>query len=111
MVFASNADRNGACVDESGSLAVGNAGSNQFADLGVLATTEGSQITGLCAEHFDWAPRLDDPRFLLACERPTERPGMAAALESLLMLVGFADDTGRTGLVTIRDFLPHLLLA
>jgi hypothetical protein len=27
------------------------------------------------------------------------------------MLVGFADDTGRRGLVSIRDFLPHLLLA
>jgi hypothetical protein len=77
----------------------------------VLATTEGSQITGLCAEYFDWAPLLDDPRFLLAYERPTERPGLAAALESLRMLVVFADDTGRTGLVRIRDFLPHLLLA
>jgi DNA-binding PucR family transcriptional regulator len=26
------------------------------------------------------------------------------------MLVGFADDSGRKGLVSIRDFLPHLLL-
>jgi hypothetical protein len=73
---------------------------------GMLATTEGSQIAGLCAEDFDWDPLLDDPRFLLACERPTERAGLAAALESLRMLVGFADHTGRTGLVTIRDFLP-----
>jgi hypothetical protein len=48
---------------------------------------------------------------LLAYERRTERPGLAAALESLRMLVGFADDTGRRGLVSIRDFLPHLLLA
>ena len=78
---------------------------------GVLATTEGRQIAGLCAEGFDWVGLLDDPDFLLACERPTERPGLAAALESLRMLVGFADDTGRTGLVTTRDFLPHLLLA
>ena len=78
---------------------------------GVLATTEGSQVAGLCAEDFNWAALLDDPRFLLACERPTERPGLAAALESLRMLVSFADDTGRRGIVTTRDFLPHLLLA
>jgi PucR C-terminal helix-turn-helix domain len=77
---------------------------------GVLATTEGSQITGLCAEDFNWAPLLDDPRLLLAYERQTERPALAAALESLRMLVGFADDSGRRGLVSIRDFLPHLLL-
>jgi len=77
----------------------------------MLATTEGSQIAALCAEDFDWDLLLDDPSFLLACERPTERAGLAAALESLRMLVGFADHTGRTGLVTIRDFLPHLLFA
>ncbi len=77
---------------------------------GVLATTEGSQIAGLCAENFDWTQLLDDPRFLLAYERPTERPRLAAALESLRILVGFADDTSRTGIITVRDFLPHLLL-
>jgi hypothetical protein len=46
----------------------------------------------LCAANFDWAPLLEDPRFLLACARPTERTGLAAALESLRVLVGFADD-------------------
>jgi hypothetical protein len=78
---------------------------------GVLATTEGGQIAGLCAENFDWTAQLDDPRLLLACDRPTERSRLAAALESLRMLVGFADDAGLTGVVTVRDFLLHLLLA
>jgi DNA-binding PucR family transcriptional regulator len=77
----------------------------------VLATTEGSQIAGLCAVNFDWKQLLDDPRFLLAYERPNERSRLAPTLESLRMLAGFADDTSRTGLVTFRDYLPHLLLA
>lgn len=77
----------------------------------VLATTEGGRIVGLCPENFDWTPLLDDPRLLLAYECPTERARLAASLESLRKLVGFAADTGRTGLVTVRDFLPHLLLA
>jgi PucR C-terminal helix-turn-helix domain len=85
--------------------------SSRLRTEGVLATTEGSQIAGLCAEDFDWSGLLDDPRFLFAYDRPTERPGLAAGLESSRMLVGFADNTGRRGLVTIRDFLPHLLLA
>jgi hypothetical protein len=79
--------------------------------LGVLATTEGSQIAGLCTEGFDWTPLLDDPRFLLACERPTERSGLTSVLETLRMLVAFADGTDRSGLVTARAFLLHLLLA
>lgn len=78
---------------------------------GVLATTEGNHVAGLCTEGFDWTPLLDDPRFLLACERPTERSGLTAVLETLRMLVGFADGAGRTGLLTARDFLLHLLLA
>lgn len=77
----------------------------------LLATTEGGQIVGLCTEDFDWDPLLDDPRLLLAYELPTERVRLATTLESLRMVVRFADDAGRTGLVTIRDFLPHLLLA
>jgi hypothetical protein len=78
---------------------------------GVLATTEGHQIAGLCAENFDWTELLDDPRFLLAYERPNERSRLAPTLESLRMLVGFADVASRTGVATVRDFLPHLLLA
>ncbi|HEY0229439.1 MAG TPA: helix-turn-helix domain-containing protein [Mycobacterium sp.] len=78
---------------------------------GVLATTEGNRITGLCAEDFDWTTALEDSRFLLARERATERSSLAGALETLRMLVGFAASTGRTGLVTVRDFLLHLLLA
>jgi len=78
---------------------------------GVLATTEGWRVAGLCADNFDWARLLEDPRLLLAYDRPTERPRLATALESLRKLVGFADDAGRTGLVDVRDFLPHLLLA
>lgn len=78
---------------------------------GVLATTEGNQIVGLCTPSFDWIPLLDDSRFLLACDGPTGRPGLAAALETLIMLVAFAGSSGRTGPVTVRDFLLHLLLA
>jgi PucR C-terminal helix-turn-helix domain len=78
---------------------------------GVLATTEGGQIAGLSADNFDWTQELGDPRLLLAYDRPTERPRLSAALERLRMLIGFADDAGRTGRVDIRDFLPHLLLA
>jgi hypothetical protein len=83
----------------------------QLRAQGVLATTEGCQVVGLCAEDFDWTRLLDDTRFLLACERTTERPGLAAALESLRMLIGFADDASRRGLVSTRDFLPQLLLS
>lgn len=78
---------------------------------GVLATTEGRQIVGLCAENFGWAVLLEDPRFLLAHEGPVERPRLASALERLRMLVGFAHDMGRTGLVNIGHFVLHLLLA
>jgi PucR C-terminal helix-turn-helix domain/GGDEF-like domain len=77
----------------------------------VLATSEGSHVVGLCAEDFDWARLLQDSRFLLAYESPMERARLAAALRSLRMLVGFAADAGRTGLIGSRDFLPHLLLA
>ena len=84
---------------------------SQLRSLGVLATTEGGRVAGLCAENFDWTQLLDDPRLLLAYDNPTERPRLAAALESLRMLVAFADAADRTGLVDVRDFLPHLLLA
>ena len=79
--------------------------------LGVLATTEGNQIAGLCSETFDWVPVLDDSRLLLSYDRATERSGFAAALETLRMLVAFAYSVRRTGVVTDRDFLLHLLLA
>lgn len=78
---------------------------------GVLATTEGNQIAGLCSETYDWGPTLNDPRFLLSYERAVEGAGLAAALETLRMLVAFAGSAGRTGLVTARDFPLHLLLA
>ncbi|BBX64534.1 hypothetical protein MSAS_37080 [Mycobacterium saskatchewanense] len=78
---------------------------------GVLATTEGNRVAGLCAESFDWIPALENPQLVLARERSVERVGLSAALETSRMLIAFAGGAGRAGLVTVRDFLPHLLLA
>jgi len=80
-------------------------------DRHVLATTEGTGVTGLTSGDFDWAALLADGRVALAYGRPTEAARLDPVLDDLRMLTRLAVNAGRSGLVTGRDFFPQLLLA
>jgi hypothetical protein len=78
---------------------------------GVLAFTEGTQVTGLAGEGFDWSPYLADPRLLLAAGQPAGRESVTAVTDGLRTLLAVASGSGRRGRVRAEDFLPQLLLA
>jgi hypothetical protein len=78
---------------------------------GVLAFTEGTRVTGLTGEGFDWSPFLADPRLLLAVGQPARQESIGAATDMLRTLLTVASRTGRRGRVRAEDFLPQLLLA
>jgi hypothetical protein len=80
-------------------------------DRSVLATTEGPRVTGLTSGDFDWMSFLADGRMTLAYERPTQPVRLDPVLDDLRMQITFAVQSGRTGVVSGRDFLPQLLLA
>jgi hypothetical protein len=80
-------------------------------DRHVLATTEGTGVTGLTSGDFDWTALLADGRVALAYGQPTEAARLDPVLDDLRMLVKLAINAGRTGLVTGQDFFPQLLLA
>jgi PucR C-terminal helix-turn-helix domain len=80
-------------------------------DRRVLATTEGTRVTGLTSGDFDWTALLADGRVAVAYDRPTEPARLDPVLDDLRMLTRLAVHAGRTGLISGRDFFPQLLLA
>jgi hypothetical protein len=80
-------------------------------DRHVLATTEGTRVTGLTSGDFDWTALLAHGRATVAYGRPTEPARLDPVLDDLRMLTRLAANAGRTGLISGRDFFPQLLLA
>ena len=76
----------------------------------VLATSEGQRVAGLAHARIDWGDLDAGPSVLHAIGDLTSRDHLSVALDELRMIVEIAEAAGRTGQVTVDDYLAELML-
>lgn len=80
-------------------------------EAGALAVTKEDRIEGLTQENFDWDVFLHDPRLLVSVDNLTARPHLRVAFEDLRTVAVAAREADGSGMVTVEEFLPQLLLS
>jgi PucR C-terminal helix-turn-helix domain len=77
---------------------------------GVLAAFEGQAVTGLSSERLDWRALGIDPPSVVVSSAPAIGTERGRALEEVRYVIGIAVAEGRSGEVSLDDYLTELLL-